>query len=113
MAERRKSAQERESRMKLRRRILEILYGWFQEDPHYCVSLPDIEKKSGTDMKTLNWNMRYLEMSGLIELGRGPGAAPYVAAYARITADGIDLIEDEHALNCRFPLAKKNEQAAL
>jgi hypothetical protein len=49
--------------------------------------------------------MVYLEKCGLVELGKGYDAPPYIAAAASISAAGIDLVEDPPSFGRRFPKA--------
>ena len=52
--------------------------------------------------RELNWNIVYLEKCGYVELGKSIDAPPYIASSATITAQGIDLVEDENGFNRRF-----------
>ena len=87
----------------LRRCILLALYAQFREVPYAEIELRQLEQDCQTDTRTLNWNMVYLEKSGLVELGRSIENPPYVASSASLTAVGIDVIEDDADFNKRFP----------
>ena len=51
----------------------------------------------------LNWNLVYLEKKGYLELDRSPDCSQFVACSASITAEGIDLVENESIFNSLFP----------
>lgn len=89
--------------MMLRHNILKMLYTLFREYPHAQVEPREIEASCKTDTKDLNWNLVYLEKCGYVELGKSSDCHPYVACSASITAEGIDLVEDENAFLKRFP----------
>lgn len=92
--------------LQLRRRILSLLYAFFQEFPYGAMELRQIKETCGTTAGLLNWNLVYLEKSGYAALDRSPDCPPYVACSASITADGIDLVEDPARFNNRFPSAE-------
>jgi hypothetical protein len=54
----------------------------------------------------LNWNLVYLEKSGLIELGTMEELPPFIACSAVISAEGIDLIEDAGAWRRKFSISE-------
>ena len=87
----------------LRRAILLSLYGRFKEDPLAEVELSYLETACRTRIKTLNWNIVYLEKKGFVSLSPAVECLPYAACTASITGEGIDLVEDEKALNRLFP----------
>ena len=87
---------------KLRRCILETLYKNFMEVPYASVEFNQLLEDCGVDDKDLNWNLVYLEKSGLIELRRADSYLQ-VALSVALTANGIDLVEDRKALNNKFP----------
>lgn len=87
----------------LRRCILETLYEIFKEYPYAEVEPEQIIELCRTDTKELNWNLVYLEKCGYVELGKSLDSIPFIACSAALTAEGIDLIEDEEAFNQRFP----------
>lgn len=89
----------------LRRCILLTLYEQFKAVPYAAMELEDIEAACATDVKTLNWNLAYLEKCGFVELGKAIEMPPYIACSAAISAAGIDLMENEIELNRRFPVS--------
>lgn len=91
----------------VRRSIMVTLYRVFQENPYLAVELSEIDEECGTDPKTLNWNIVYLEKCGYVELGKSHDSAPYIAPFASLTATGIDLVENRTRFNDRFPLKKE------
>lgn len=88
----------------LRRRILLTLYDFFQDYPLAEMELSQLEASCRTSVKTLNWNLVYLEKKGLVDLSPAVECLPYVACTASIAANGIDLVENEQALQRLFPL---------
>jgi hypothetical protein len=97
----------------LRRRILDKLYTDFREYPYAQIELGEIEQACETDTKELNWNIVYLEKCGHADLGKSTDCYPFVACSASITAEGIDLIENEKKFNRRFPLQRSSKPTAL
>ena len=88
--------------IRLRRCILRVLYEFFQEYPYGSMELRQITETCDTDSRLLNWNLVYLEKCGYLALDRSPDCPPFVACSASITAQGIDLIEDESSFDRRF-----------
>jgi hypothetical protein len=88
---------------RLRRCILLTLYHHFTHYPYAAIELRQIETDCRADTGSVNWNCVYLEKSGLVELGRSVECPPYVASSISLTADGIDLIEDQPQFDHRFP----------
>jgi len=91
-----------ESHIGLRRCILKRLYEIFKEYPYAVIEPRQIEEDCQTNSKELNWNLVYLEKCGYVELGQSIEAPPYIACSASITAEGIDLVEDEDEFYRRF-----------
>ena len=89
--------------IRLRRCIMKRLYALFQDYPYAAIELSQIAEECCTNTRELNWNMVYLEKCGYVELGKSVECPPYIASSAAITADGIDLVEDENGFNRRFP----------
>ena len=104
------SEQRTEAYIRLRRKILTILYGFFQDFPYGSMELRQIQETCNTTSHLLNWNMVYLEKSGYLELDRSPDCHPFVACSVSISAAGIDLVEDPARFNRRFPIADGNGQ---
>jgi hypothetical protein len=90
--------------LSLRRAILSTLYDRFKEDPLAEVELSYLETACRTHIKTLNWNIVYLEKKGLVSLSPAVECLPYAACTASITSDGIDLVENGEAFNRLFPM---------
>jgi hypothetical protein len=88
----------------IRRSILRRLYDMFRKVPYAGVELSQLGEDCRVDAAALNWNIVYLEKSGLLELSRSTDCSPHVACSATITARGIDLIEDGDAFRSRFPV---------
>jgi len=97
-----KSIDKNGSHFRLRRCILLTLYELFKEYPYAQVEPGQIMEICRADAKELNWNLVYLEKSGLVELGRSYDSPPFIACSVALTALGIDLIENEKAFNLRF-----------
>lgn len=89
--------------IKLRHCILRTLYKLFQEFPYASIELRQIAEECRTDARELNWNIVYLEKCGYVELSKSSESLPYIASSVNITAQGIDLVEDESEFNRRFP----------
>ncbi len=104
------SAQPIETYIRLRRKILIILYRFFQDFPYGSMELRQIQETCNTTSHLLNWNMVYLEKSGYLELDRSPDCHPFVACSVSISAVGIDLVEDPAGFNRRFPIAEADDQ---
>ena len=95
---------ERQAILALRRCFLLTLYDFFRKHPLAEVELANLEQTCRTSLDALNWNLVYLEKKGLVALSPTVECLPYVACTVSLTAEGIDLVEDEAALNRRFPL---------
>lgn len=65
---------------------------------------------AGDDRSTLVFNMHYLADRGLVELMMG--YQPPLFSGARITADGIDLVENRFQFDLRFPPAPEDPDSA-
>ena len=100
-----------EAYIRLRRRILTILYDFFQDVPYGAMELRQIQESCQTTAQLLNWNMVYLEKCGYVELDRSPDCPPFIACSVSISAHGIDLVEDRNRLNSRFPVDDGDETA--
>lgn len=95
--------QDKESWVRLRRCIIELLYKQFMEFPYAPLDMALIADHCNVEAKLMNWNIVYLEKCGYVELGKSIEAPPFVACSASITALGIDLIEDIEKFEGRFP----------
>ncbi|MFC1489541.1 hypothetical protein ACFL6B_06850 [Thermodesulfobacteriota bacterium] len=98
----RKSSSKTQDRIRLRRCIMKRLYELFQDYPYAAIELSQITEECHTDVRELNWNMVYLEKCGYVELGKSIECPPYIASSVTITANGIDLVEDENRFYRRF-----------
>lgn len=84
----------------IRRLILFLLYEAYRRDPLQMLG-PDAFLERGLTKEELAFNIHYLTDSQLVELMRGYN--PPLFSAARITAAGIDVVEDEYEFNRRFP----------
>jgi hypothetical protein len=85
----------------VRRKLLRLLYETYQADPLEMLNPGEIVERSGVTRQELVPNMHYLQDRGLVELMLGYN--PPLFAAARITATGIDLVENAFEFNLRFP----------
>lgn len=97
-----KPVDKNDSHFKLRICILKTLYELFKEYPYAQIESGQIMELCGTDARELNWNLVYLEKSGLVELGKAHDCHPFVACSVALTARGIDSIENEESFKSRF-----------
>ena len=84
-----------------RRRLMSILYERYQQDPLEMLVPEDFLGPEGVQREELVANIHYLADRKLVELMIGYN--PPLFAAARITADGIDLVENRFLFNLRFP----------
>lgn len=98
-----KSTEDSRRHIRLRGCILKTLYEMFRECPYAPVEPGQIMELCRTDAKELNWNLVYLEKCGYLELGRSYDSPPFIACSAALTAQGIDLVENEDEYGLRFP----------
>ncbi|MGQ9464171.1 MAG: hypothetical protein ACUVQ3_02385 [bacterium] len=87
--------------IEIRRRILEMLYEQFKEHPYYRITPKEFKDALNIDLKTLNFNIVYLEEKGYVELQKPLEGSLFVGA--RITSKGVDLVEDEYQFAITFP----------
>ncbi|MCX7994478.1 MAG: hypothetical protein N3A65_01730 [candidate division WOR-3 bacterium] len=90
--------------IEIRRKILEMVYEKFKEHPYYRITPKEFKEALNIDLKTLNFNIVYLEEKGYIELEKPLEGSLFVGA--RITSKGIDLVEDEYQFDITFPVDK-------
>lgn len=95
----------------VRRRILQALYQRYLHDPLDMAAPQDVMDDAGVAREDLVANVYYLQDRGLIELLMGYN--PPLFAAARMTADGIDLVENAFQFNLRFPPAPGEIEEAL
>ena len=98
-----KETEDKSVHFRLRSCILKTLYEMFKEYPYAQVEPGQIMELCRTDAKELNWNLVYLEKCGYLELGRSFDSPPFIACSVALTAQGIDLIENEDEYSLRFP----------
>jgi hypothetical protein len=65
----------------------------FREYPLAEVEMSQLETSCRTTIKTLNWNLVYLEKKGFVSLSASVECHPYAACTVSITGSGIDLVE--------------------
>ncbi len=87
-----------------------MLYARYLENPLDMLDPEDFLEGGKMGRKDLVVNMHYLGDRGLVELMMG--YSPPMFAAVRITADGIDLIENRFAFNLRFPPAPGHAEEA-
>jgi DNA-binding MarR family transcriptional regulator len=85
----------------VRRKLLLALYKVYQTHPHTMLSPKEVMEASGVAHDDLLRNIFYLEEHGYVECLKGFGTVLFGAA--RLTARGVDIVEDEHTLNELFP----------
>ena len=95
----------------VRRRILQLLYQHYLDDPLEMVSPEELLADGSIAREGLVPNAHYLNDRSLIELMYGYHP-PFFAA-VRITANGIDLVENEFVFNLRFPPESNSSEAAV
>lgn len=95
----------------IRRCLLTILYERYLEDPLHMLEPKDVMETVGLTREELLPNIFYLYDRGLVELMTGYNQSMF--ASARITADGIDLVEDHYEFNLRFPAAPGEAEQAM
>jgi hypothetical protein len=95
----------------IRRQLLQFMYDRYLNDPlemvepeDFATQLPDITRRQ------LVPNMHYLSDRRLVELMIGYN--PPMFAAARITATGIDVVENRFEFNLRFPPEPGEEEEA-
>jgi DNA-binding MarR family transcriptional regulator len=93
----------------IRRKIIELLYERFKEHPYHRITPKEFREVLHIDLKTLYYNIIYLEEKGYIELQKPLEGSLFVGA--RITTKGIDLIEDEYQFNIVYPVARPKRTA--
>ncbi|MBN2620894.1 hypothetical protein JXB22_07360 [candidate division WOR-3 bacterium] len=87
--------------LKIRRRILEMVFERFKEHPYYRITPSEFKEALGITLKQLYYNVAYLAEKGYLDLQTPLEGSFFVGA--RITARGIDLVEDELQFDIIFP----------
>jgi hypothetical protein len=95
----------------IRRRLLKFLYARYAERPLEMIGPRDFEDAFDFPDDALAFNMHYLHDSGLVELMMG--YHPRMFNAARITAAGIDVVENHHEFNRRFPPLPSDSESPL
>jgi hypothetical protein len=85
----------------IRRSLLLTLYGRYMADPTEMVEPAAFLADGTLEKHPLLVNMHYLSDRGLVELMRGYDHSIFAAV--RITAKGIDLVENQFELDRQFP----------
>jgi hypothetical protein len=85
----------------VRRRLLLLLYEHYLADPLELLSPAQLQEEASVLREELQPNIFYLYDRGLVELMTSYN--PPMFSGARITAEGIDLVEDFFEFNRRFP----------
>lgn len=85
----------------VRRRLLSMLYDRYLQNPLDMPAPADLLEDGTITREELVANAHYLNDRGLIELMMGYSPPMFVAA--RITAKGIDLVENHFEFNLLFP----------
>lgn len=85
----------------IRRRILEMVFERFKQHPYYRITPKEFKEELGISLQQLYYNTAYLTEKGYIDLQIPLEGSFFVGA--RITAKGIDLVEDELQFDIMFP----------
>lgn len=86
----------------IRRKILLALYEVYQNHPHAMLSPREVMDATGVTYDGLARNIFYLEEHGLVECLKRFGTTLFGAA--KLTAKGVDIVEDESKLNELVPV---------
>lgn len=86
----------------IRRRILLTLYDTYQTHPHSMLSPREVMDAAEVTYDGLLQNIFYLEERGFVECLKGFGTTLFGAA--KLTAEGVDIVEDLKTLNELFPV---------
>lgn len=85
----------------IRRKLLEFLYASYLDDPLLMVEPEPLLALPGVDSKNIIPNMHYLYDRKLVEMMMG--YTPPMFSAVRITAAGIDMVEDHYNFDLQFP----------
>ena len=85
----------------IRRALLKALYQQYREDPLEMVEPERLLPTVAGDRRDLMFNMHYLADRGLVEMMLG--YRPPLFSGARITANGIDLVENRIVFDAKYP----------
>lgn len=95
----------------IRRRLLTVLYEHYLKDPLEMLTPEDVLTDSMVPREDLLANIHYLGDKGYVELMMGYNP-PWFAA-VRITAKGIDLVENRFEFNLQYPPAPGDIEAVF
>ncbi len=85
----------------VRRRLLTVLYERYLKDPLEMLTPEDVLTESMVPKTDMLPNMHYLGDKGYVELMMGYNPPSFAAV--RITAKGIDLVENRYEFNLHYP----------
>jgi hypothetical protein len=94
----------------VRRQLLALLYDQYRRDPMKMLN-PEELVAAGVAKEALLFNVHYLGDRGLVELMRSY-YPPYFSS-VRLTAAGVDLVENRYAFDLQFPPAPEDDAAGL
>jgi hypothetical protein len=94
----------------VRRLILTTLYARYQRDPLEMPG-PGEFLDLGMTRNDLVFNIHYLSDRGLVEMMMGYNPPLFTAV--RLTADGIDVVENHLTFNLHYPAAPESQSDAL
>lgn len=95
----------------VRRRILQFLYSCYLDDPLQMLTPSDILDDLGIKRSELSPSIYYLHERGYVEVM--VGFNPPLFDAARISPKGIDLVENEEALDQLFPQKTSLSEATV
>lgn len=78
-----------------------MLYERFTEHPYHRITPKEFIEILDVTQKNLDFNIVYLEEKGFLELQKPLEGSIFVGA--RITSNGIDLVEDKKKFSALFP----------
>jgi hypothetical protein len=86
----------------IRRKLLVALYEAYETHPHAMLSPREVMNAADVQYDGLLQNIFYLEERGFVECLKGFGTTLFGAA--KLTAEGVDVVEDVQTLNELFPV---------
>jgi hypothetical protein len=89
--------------IQIRRRILQLLYEVHNRDPHGAIEQDKLPQQLNLPTNRVQPNLAYLCEKKLVQLRRTTAGGCRVYHFAKITASGIDLLDDPSEFNARFP----------
>jgi hypothetical protein len=90
--------------VQVRRRVLTLLYARHNADPHSAIEIDDLARQLNLPLNLVHGNVVYLSdpNKSLIQITR-TDMGGRIYRFARITAAGIDLLDDPNEFNAKFP----------